>query len=144
MVERKDTAVSDSDYQAIAAFRAGLRRFLRFSEEAALKAGITPQQHQLLLAIRGFQGPEPPSIGDLAEALQIRHHSAVGLVNRLEDADLVRREGSLVERRKVHVLLTERGEQKLESLTEAHRREYAELASMLRTLLDHLSESTGD
>jgi DNA-binding MarR family transcriptional regulator len=137
---QKDAPFSDADYQAIAGFRAGLRRFLRFSEEAALEAGITPQQHQLLLAIRGFRGEGAPTISDLADALQIRHHSAVGLVNRLEDGGLVRREGSQVERRKVHVHLTERGEAMLRSLVDVHRREYRLLADSIQPLLTRVAE----
>ena len=77
--QRRPIPLSNSDYKAIAAFRAVLRRFLHFSEEAAREAGISPQQHQLLLAIRGFSGEaDAPTIGDLAEALQIRHHSCRG------------------------------------------------------------------
>lgn len=138
-----DEPMSDEDFQAIAAFRAGLRRFLRFSEEAALQVGLTPQQHQLLIAVRGFSGPDAPTIGDLARALQVRHHSAVGLVNRLEDGGYVRREGSTVERRKVHVFLTQLGTDALSSLVAAHRREYQQLGDALRPFLDRVAEEDG-
>ncbi|MGH2562271.1 MAG: MarR family winged helix-turn-helix transcriptional regulator [Thermomicrobiales bacterium] len=130
---------ADEDYRTIAEFRAGLRRFMRFSEEAALAVGLTPQQHQLLLAVRGFPAAGTPTIGDLANALQIRHHSAVGLVNRLEDNGFVRREGSTIERRKVHVHLTDEGAKVLRSLIDAHRREYRLLVESVQPLLDSVA-----
>src|SRR5215475_8060129 len=92
----REQPLSDDDYRALAAFRAGLRRFLRFSEDAARAAGLTPQQHQLLVAVRGHAGPEPPTIGELADALQIKHHSAVGLIDRMTEAGYVRRASSTV------------------------------------------------
>jgi DNA-binding MarR family transcriptional regulator len=133
---RKQIPLSDADYQAIAAFRAVLRRFLHFSEEAARAAGISPQQHQLLLAIRGYAGEgEAPSIGELAEALQIRHHSAVGLVDRLETAGLVSRSTAETDARKVFVHLTSQCDEVLAGLTSAHRREHRELSVVLEALL---------
>ncbi|MEO6753630.1 MAG: helix-turn-helix domain-containing protein, partial [Chthoniobacteraceae bacterium] len=75
--------LSKSQYEVLAAFRFALRRFLRFSEDAATAAGITPQQHQALLAIKGFPARDRVTVGELAERLQIRHHSAVGLIDRL-------------------------------------------------------------
>jgi DNA-binding MarR family transcriptional regulator len=117
-----------------------LRRFLHFSEEAAREAGISPQQHQLLLAIRGFSGEsEAPTIGDLAEALQIRHHSCVGLVDRLEAAGLVSRSTTDQDARKVFVHLTPQGEEMLARLTSAHRREHRELNAVLDAL-QHLED----
>lgn len=124
----------DDDYRALAAFRAGLRRFVRFSEDAARAAGLSPQQHQLLLAVRGHDGPEPPTIGDLADALQIRHHSAVGLIDRMEDGGLVRRERSAIDSRRVHVAISPAGEDVLRSLTAAHRQELRRLSELLRPL----------
>jgi DNA-binding MarR family transcriptional regulator len=126
---------SDEDYRAIAAFRAGLRRFVRFSEDAARAVGLSPQQHQLLVAIRGHAGPEPPTIGDLADALQIRHHSAVGLVDRMVHGGYVRRETSTVDSRRVHVLITPEGDAVLRSLTAAHRREHHQLQALLQRLI---------
>jgi DNA-binding MarR family transcriptional regulator len=139
-MEREQT-LSDEDYRALAAFRAGLRRFLRFSEEAARAAGLTPQQHQLLVAVRGYAGPGPPTIGDLAEALQIKHHSAVGLVDRMVEGGYVRRAPSPVDNRRVHVVLTAEGEVMLRSLTAAHRREYRELEHVLRQLIERFESS---
>jgi DNA-binding MarR family transcriptional regulator len=138
--QRRPVPLSNSDYKAIAAFRAVLRRFLHFSEEAAREAGISPQQHQLLLAIRGFSGEaDAPTIGDLAEALQIRHHSCVGLVDRLESAGLVSRSTTEFDARKVFVRLTPQGEEMLAGLTSAHRREHRELSVVLDAL-QHLED----
>src|SRR4051812_30465908 len=90
MAER-DLEISKSEYEALHAFRYSLRRFLRFSEEGARAAGLTAQQHQLLLAVKGQPGRDWASVTDLAESLQIRHHAAVGLVDRCVRADLVER-----------------------------------------------------
>ncbi len=133
---------TDADYRALAAFRAGLRRFLRFSEDAARAAGLSPKQHQLLVAIRGHAGPQPPTIGELAEALQIRHHSAVGLVDRMEHGGYVERIGSTVDNRRVHVLITPAGEQVLRSLTAAHWQEHQRLHELLERLTEDLAAAT--
>src|ERR687887_1391800 len=82
---------SDEDYRRLLELRTGLRRFLRWSEQQAESAGVTPAQHQLLLAIRGHPDPRGPTIGDVAGYLLLRHHSVVGLVNRAESAGLIRR-----------------------------------------------------
>ena len=84
-------AVDAVDYQALAQFRFQLRKFLSFSEAAAHQAGLTPQQHQALLAIKGFSGAEPVSVGDLAEFLLVRHHTAVELVDRITRLGLLKR-----------------------------------------------------
>jgi len=130
----KNAAFSNEDYRALAAFRAALRRFQRFSETAAREAGLTPQQHQLLLAARGHDGPEPPTITDLAEALQIKHNSAVELIDRVAQRGLVERQTSQQDNRRVHVIVTAAGEQLLRSLTAAHRSEIRELESVLSQL----------
>ena len=134
---------SDHDYRAIAAFRARLREFLRFSEEAARSAGISPQQHQLLLAVRGYDGPGNPSIGELAEALQIRHHSCVGLVDRMEGMDLVQRFPSPDDARKVLVRLTPGGQRVLAQLTDAHQREHRHLHDVIEALLEIEGQEAG-
>lgn len=108
-----------------------MRQFLRFSEEAAHAVGLTPQQHQALLAIKGFPGREQITIGELAERLQVKHHSAVGLVNRLAAQELVVREHSSEDRRQVFVSLTTAGEDVLARLTAAHRMELRQMAQML-------------
>ena len=114
--------LSKSQYEMLAAFRYALRQFLHFSEEAAHAAGITPQQHQALLAIKGFPGRDCVTVGELAERLQLRHHSAVGLVDRLVAEKLVARAPSAQDRRQVFVQLTSRGENVLERLSSAHTR----------------------
>jgi DNA-binding MarR family transcriptional regulator len=131
--------LSDEDYQALAAFRAGLRRFLRFSEDAARGVGLTPQQHQVLVSIRGHVGADPPTVGDLAKALQIKHHSAGELVNRVVQRGYARREGSTVDNRRVHVLITPEGERVLLSLTTAHRQEHRQLEDVFRQLTDRFN-----
>lgn len=131
--------LSDEDYQALAAFRSGLRSFLRFSEDAARSVGLTPQQHQLLVSIRGHIGPEPPTVGDLARALQLKHHSAGELVNRIVQRGYARREGSTVDNRRVHVLITPQGEEALMALTAAHREEHRQLEEVFRQLRDRFN-----
>jgi DNA-binding MarR family transcriptional regulator len=122
-------ALSKDDYEALATCRSAIRRFLRYSEEAARAAGLTPQQHQLLLAVKGQPGRDWACIGELAEALQIRHHAAVGLVDRCESAGLVRRAPGLRDRRQVRVLLTPLGEQALGNLEGTSRDELDRLRS---------------
>jgi DNA-binding MarR family transcriptional regulator len=117
------TGSPHADIRNLARFRYAIRRFLRTSDEAARKAGLTPQHHQLLLGIAGFTGKGWASIGELAEFLQVRHHSVVGLVDRAEAMGLVRRDINPEDRREVHVSLTSDGLRKLRTLTELHRRE---------------------
>lgn len=143
-VSMSEPPFSDDDYRAIAAFRAGLRRFIRFSEDAAREAGLSPQQHQLLLAVRGHAGDAPPTIGELAEALQIKHHSVVGLVDRMVQGGYVAREGSAVDNRRVHVVITPAGEAVLRSLTSAHRREHRQLREVLPRLTEDFTAIAPD
>ena len=119
------------DYHALARFRYQLRLFLAFREEGAQKAGLTPQQHQVLLGIKGFSGPGPTSIGDLARFLLIRHHTAVELVNRMTKLGLLSRVIDAEDRRRVLVQLTEKGERKLQALSSTH---IEELQSVNRAL----------
>src|SRR5437879_10429198 len=100
--------ISKADYEALHAFRHALRRFLRFSEQGAREAGLTPQQHQLLLAVKGQPGRDWATVSDLAEALQISHHAAVGLVDRCARAELAQRLPDPDDRRQVRVTLTAR------------------------------------
>jgi DNA-binding MarR family transcriptional regulator len=136
---RPDADLSKADYEALAALRYALRQFLRFSEEAAASEGLAPQQHQALLAIKGFPGRDHVTIGELAEKLQVRHHSAVGLVNRLAAEDLVSREVAPDDRRKVLVALTKRGLRLLSKLSSAHREELRRLGPRFRALLDQIA-----
>lgn len=119
---------TDQDYRDILLFRKQLRRFLAWSEAQSRAAGLTPAQHQLLLAVRGHPGPAAPTISDVAEHLQLRHHSAVGLIDRAEAAGLVRRASDPDDRRVVRVILEDRGEEALEELTSLHIAELAMLA----------------
>jgi DNA-binding MarR family transcriptional regulator len=128
-------SLSKAEFEAIAAFRYSLRRFLRFSERAARREGITPQQHQLLLAIKGLPSGEQTTVSMLAERLQMRQHSMVGLIDRTEAQGLVRREQGTVDRRQVFIRLTPAGEAKLQRLSIQHRRE-------LMTMLEALSGET--
>ncbi|MCL4530260.1 MAG: MarR family transcriptional regulator [Chloroflexi bacterium] len=132
-------SVKQSEYEALAAFRYSLRQFLRFSEEAAQSIGLTPHQHQALLAIKGFPGRQRITIGELAERLQIKHHSAVELVNRLVADGLVIREDSEKDHRQVFVLLTERGTNLLEQLAATHKQELRRIGPQLNQLLELLS-----
>src|SRR5262249_27012707 len=132
-----------ADYETLAAFRYALRRFLRFTEEGARAAGLTPQQHQLLLAIKGRPGRSWTSIGELAEALQLRHHTAVGLVDRCEESRLIRRVVDPSDRRLVRVLLTPRGERILERLSSRNRRELETLRRALRPASLHDAGAAG-
>ena len=124
--------INKLDYETLAAFRYALRRFLRFTEDGARAAGLTPHQHQLLLAIKGRPGREWASISELAEALQIRHHAAVGLVDRCESSRLIRRVVDPSDRRQVRVFLTGMGEQILGRLSGRNRLELETLRQALR------------
>jgi len=132
--------LSKLQYETLAAFRYALRRFMHFSEEAALDAGVTPQQHQALLAIKGFPGRDRVTVGELAERLQLRHHSVVGLIDRLVAEKLAARTASSQDRRQVFVQLTGNGEKALEKLSSAHS---AQLKQLGPELLLHLKQLAG-
>jgi DNA-binding MarR family transcriptional regulator len=118
----------------LAEFRYALRRFLVFSEDAARRSGLTAQQHQALLALKGF-GPRPMTTGELANRLLIRHHSAVGLIDRLVSKSLVKRFPGSDDRRQVLLALTSKSETLLAKLSQAHRRELKRLAPLFESLL---------
>jgi DNA-binding MarR family transcriptional regulator len=119
----------DDDYRRLLEFRVELRRFLHWSEEEAKAAGLTPSQHQLLLAIRGHLDPEGPTIGDCAEYLMLRHHSVVGLVDRAEKAGLVVRKRDRDDHRAIRLTLSSSGEALVERLSGAHLEELRRLRS---------------
>jgi DNA-binding MarR family transcriptional regulator len=127
--------ITKAEFEALAAWRYALRRFLRFSEQAARRAGVTPQQHQALLAIKGFPGRERATISELAERLQMRQHSMVGLIDRIEAQGLVRREPGTTDRRQVYVALTPMGEALLHKLTLIHRQELRGMREALQPVL---------
>ena len=112
-----------ADYESLAEMRYQIRRYLRFSEEASRNAGLEPRQYQLLLAIKGLPKSVRPRIGELAERLQIQHHSTVELVNRLSAGGYVRRHRADDDRREVLLALTSRGEKVLRKLFLHHRAE---------------------
>jgi len=136
----KRPKISKDEYVTLANLRYALRQFLRFSEEAARAARLTPQQHQALLAIKGFRNANAITIGQLAERLQIRHHSAVGLVDRLVSQHLVGRKQAAADRRQVHVSLSARGELVLEQLSAAHRQQLRRAGPGIVTLLKQLAQ----
>lgn len=135
----KPERLKKPEYEALAAFRYELRRFVHFSEQAAHAAGITPQQHQALLAIKGFPGRSRITIGELAERLQLLHHSAVGLVDRLVSEELVTRARAKVDRRRVLVQLSPQGERMLEKLSNIHRTQLKQLGPELKLLVEQLN-----
>ena len=128
-----------ADYRRLAAFRAALREFLHFSEDAAARAGLTAQHYQAMLMLRA-RVDEPVTINDLARELLIRHNSAVGLVDRLVALGLVTRRVGPPDRRRVFVTLSARGRRVLDRLTAAHRAELRQLRPRIGALLDRLSD----
>lgn len=140
----RPAALTLADYQALGAFRQSLRNFLAFSEAGARALNLTPQQHQALLAIKAHVGGEAITIGELAKALIIKNHSAVGLVERLAARELVIRQASTDDRRRVLLALTPLGEQKLATIS---RNNFGELNraspifAELLTTLDKLEQS---
>jgi DNA-binding MarR family transcriptional regulator len=131
--------LSDSDYKALARFRHALRVFVRFSERAAREAGLTPNQHQLLLGVRGWAGPDAsPTIGDMATQLQLEHHSVVELVDRAVQAGLVARHTDPDDRRRQRLTLTEGGRRQIALLTAAHREELRRFRDEMAHILDEL------
>src|SRR5487761_2521328 len=128
-MKRKTSDVSNhkmakAEFEALAKFRYQLRRFLRFSEEATRRKGVTPLQYLLMLQIKGFSGREWATVGELAERLQAKHHGVVALISRCEKAGLVVRNSSRGDLRLVEVQLTRQGEQCLEQLARLHRAEH--------------------
>lgn len=121
-------SLPDGAYTRLLALRTGLRHFEAWSAQQARAAGLTPTHHQLLLAVRGHPGPDGPTIGDVADYLLLRHHSAVGLVDRAESAGLVRRCRSEDDHRVVRLRLTDEGAAKLEALSAVHLEELERLA----------------
>jgi DNA-binding MarR family transcriptional regulator len=134
-MSRSPVTIAKEHYELLASLRYRLRRFLQFSGEAAAAAGLTPQQHQALLAIKGFPGRDRVSVGELAERLHVKHHSAVGLVDRLVSRQLVRRIPSEADRRRVEIGVTAKGEALLRRLSAVHLTELREQGPELRRLL---------
>ncbi len=127
--------LTGSDYEALAAFRHAMRRYLAFAEEGARSVGLTSQQHQALLAIKAQTLSRPISIGELAAQLLLRHHSAVELVGRLERAGFVERGVDAEDRRRVLVSLTAKAETVLAALSARNLRELRVIAPAFSGLL---------
>ncbi|MFN8105443.1 MAG: helix-turn-helix domain-containing protein [Acidimicrobiia bacterium] len=139
-MQRRETGpLDDADYANLARFRYLLRGFLDFSERAARDIGLTPAQHQLLLAVRGHPGPAPPNVTDIATALYVKHHSAGELVARTEAAGLLERTPDEADARQHRLALTDAGETVLGALASAHRDELTALRSDLAHLLEELA-----
>jgi DNA-binding MarR family transcriptional regulator len=131
----KGTAPHAVDYKALAEFRYQLRKFLSFSEAAAHRTGLTPQHHQALLAIKGFSSASPVSVGDLADFLLVRHHTAVELVDRMAKLGLLVRIVDDDDSRRIFVKLTRKGEQKLQRLSKIHFEELQTASPALTRIL---------
>ncbi len=136
-----DDTLTDADYQRLAQLRYGLRSFLHWSAEQAKCAGLTPTQHQLLLAVRASLEERGPTVSDIAAVLLIRHHSAVELVDRAQEAGLIVRDRDPDQQSMVRLRLSARGTAKLASLAELHLRELAQLAPTMRALLAAIDET---
>jgi DNA-binding MarR family transcriptional regulator len=122
--ERRPT---QRDYEELLGFRTALRQFMRWSEEQAKAVGLTPAQHQLLLAIKGHPGDTAPTIGELSDYLVSKHHSVVELIDRAVDAGLVERRRDEQDHRIVHLVLTSLGEERIEELSRLHLEELKNL-----------------
>lgn len=133
-MESNSTKLTREEFAALAAFRRALRKFLHFAEESARESGLTPQQHQVLLVLRADPKRDWASVGEIAEAPQLRHHATVGLVDRCQAAGLVTRTPSPTDRRIVQVSLTPSGEQILNDITERNIRELRPLAQLTKAL----------
>lgn len=135
---KKARAIHGIDYRRLAAFRHALRRFLAFSEAAARRAGITPQQHQALLAIKGAHDPAAVTVGDLAKLLLLQPHSAAELVDRMVKSRLLIKSAGGNDRRRVVLSLTPSAERTLRALSAAHIRELCQSAPVIDGLIELL------
>jgi len=138
-VDARSETLTAEDYRILSEFRHQIRRFLSFSTQAAREYGLEPRQHQILLVIKGMPVGVEPTIGEVAERLQIRHNTAVELVDRLEERELVMRRRGVADRRKVYVDLTQQGEDLLKELSLHHLRELRSIGPELVRALDALT-----
>lgn len=137
--------MTHADFEHLLRLRTGLRQFLRWSEQQAQAAGLTPSQHQLLLAIRGHPARTAPTIGEIAEHLVLRHHSASELIDRAVAAGLVERSPDPAKASQIRVSLTDTGMTKLKGLSHAHLRELERLAPTMKALWETLeTERAGE
>ena len=136
----KKFSLDKRDYEALAAFRKAIRHFTGFSEMGARELGITPQQHQVLLGIKGQPNQEFANLRQIADFLYVQHQTVVGLVNRCESAGLVYRKPSNVDRRRVEVYLTDKGEDILQQLSRRNLSELKTLRKVLKPAILDVSE----
>jgi DNA-binding MarR family transcriptional regulator len=136
----KPPSLSKANYEALAEFRFAIRKFMAFSEEAANAAGLKPQQHQALLAIKGAHARDALSIGEIAERLLVRHHTAVELVDRLTALGLVTRESDLKDARRMLVSLTKKGHHAINELSAIHLNELRSIRPTLEELLEQFEK----
>ena len=133
--------LDSDDYEGLANFRYLLRKFLRFSKDfLRATAGLNPEQYEALLTIKGFAAPVGLTISQLSERLQVKHHSAVNIVDRLVEAKLITRETGKTDRRWRHVQLTAKGEKLIEELAAMHRKEIRERSAELINALERLKK----
>ena len=132
---RRAKILTKAEYEGLAAFRRALREFMVFSVQAARKAGLTPQQHQAMLAIKGAPTRDTLTVGEIAEALKIKPHSGVELVDRMAHLGLVQRHTDPLDHRRVQVGLTAHGEHVLEALSAQHLRELRAIGPAVAALL---------
>ena len=135
----RQAELGSHEYELLATFRYALRSFMYFSESAAKGIGLTAQQYQTLLALRGFPDKREVTINDLAQQLLVRHNTAVGLVDRLDAQGLIDRKPSPVDRRQVYLRLTAKGERMLARLGSVHREELRRIGPQLKQLLQQIS-----
>ncbi len=131
--------LSDKTYGRLLEIRTTMRRFERWSEQQAKAAGLTAAQHQLLLAIRGHDDPRGPTVGEVADYLLLRHHSAVGLIDRAESLGLIRRARADDDRRVVRLSLSPGGAKRLEDLSKLHVEELKRLSAHFSEVSDGLA-----
>ncbi len=139
----KAARLNDDDYRRLLEFRTAIRKFLKYSKEQAGKHDLTPTQHQLLLAVRGHHREGGPTIGDIADCLLIRHHSAVELVDRAEAAGLLKRRADPDDQRVVRLRLTRQGGTKLERISAANLAEIGRLGPEFQDVWQAIDRLTG-
>src|SRR5438874_13616221 len=133
------TRVDPDNYEALAEFRYLLRKFLRFSKDfLRTTAGLNPEQYEALLAVKAFAAPVGLTISELSERLQVKHHSAVNIVDRLAERKLITREAGETDRRRRHVQLTAKGEKLIEELAAVHRKEIRMRSAEMIKVLERL------
>ena len=129
------------DYDALAEFRYLLRKFLRFSKDfLRTTVGLNSEQYEALLAIKAFPSPDGLTISQLSDRLQVKHHSAVNIVDRLVERKLITRRAGETDRRRRHLELTVKGEKLIEELAAVHRKEMRTRSNEMIRALERLEK----